>query len=165
MQEQKTAQLVYAEPPTSKEGLQAFIGLGSYYRRFIYQFAKLVRPLQYLLKTVEGKNTLVWDLQALAAFEAVKKAVTTAPILQPPRADLPYIVDSDASCDSVGAVLSQVVDNKERPVFFFSRVMTTAEKNYSVTEKEGLALIAGLQKFRVYLLGNVVVARCAARVW
>ena len=79
----------------------------------------------------------------------------SAPILAKPHFDKPFILDTDASQCAVGAILSQIgCDEQEHPIFYYSRVLTPAEKNYSVTEKECLAMVTAVSKFRAYILGN-----------
>ena len=101
-----------------------------------------------------------WGPEQKSAFEKLKVAVSTAPVLVKPRFDDAFIMDTDASDYAVGAVLSQLgQDNLEHPVYFHSRLLTPAERNYSVTEKECLAIVVGVAKFRAYILGNHTTVR------
>ena len=120
--------------PQTKEQLQFFIGLVSYYRRFIKGFGKIAYPLASLRNLPPKECMKRWGVSQENAFREIKLALCTAPILAKPRFDKPFVLDTDASQYAVGAVLSQLGDDeKEHPIFYYSRVLTPAEKNYSVT--------------------------------
>ena len=140
--------------PTSVTEVRRFMGLASYYRRFIYNFSSVAEPLRALTR----KNTsFVWTDACEEAMNVLKKKITSAPVLAYPSCDQPFTVETDASISGVGAVLSQVQeDGKLHPVAFASRSLSTAEKNYSVTELETLAVVWALTRFHSYLYGQTV---------
>jgi transposase InsO family protein len=125
-----------------------------YYRRFIENYARLASPLTELLKKdVE----YVWTGDRQQAFEELKKRLVTAPILSPPDWGKPFHVTLDASGWCQGAILWQEdEEGRERPIYYASRQMSPAEKNYTATEREALAVIYACKKFRHYLLGYEV---------
>jgi len=142
--------------PQCIRDVRAFYGLASYYRRFVKGFASIAEPLTRLTQ----KNVrFEWTEEAQTAFTKLKKALEDATTLAFPHPNIPCIVDSDASDVAIGAILSQVIDGVERPIAFYSKVMSTTQRNYCPTRRELLAVIAALQHFRHYLLGNHVTLR------
>lgn len=138
--------------PTSQKEIKQFLGLTGYYRRFIKDYAKLAKPLSKYLK-----KDIVIDLndkEYKIGFEKLKLILTSDQILSYPDFDLPFILTTDASNFALGAVLSQIQDNIEKPIAFGSRTLNKAEENYSTTEKEALAIIWAVEKYRPYLFGN-----------
>ena len=95
-----------------------------------------------------------WNDEQQEAFELLKHRLTTAPVLARPDFSKPFILQTDASSTAVGGVLTQVNDEgDEHPIVYFSRVLTSAERNYTTTERECLAIIVGIKKLRPYLEG------------
>ncbi|KAI5323844.1 hypothetical protein L3X38_032917 [Prunus dulcis] len=125
-----------------------------FYRRFIQDFSKIARPMCNLLAK---DMDFVFDQDCENAFNAVKKMLTTAPIIIPPDWSLPFELMCDASDYAVGAVLGQRVDKKPHAIYYASRTLNNAQLNYSTTEKELLAVIFALEKFRSYLITNKVI--------
>ena len=150
--------------PTNVTELRSFLGLASYYRRFIHHFAEVAAPL-YRLQ--EKGSTFRWTANCTDAFEMLKKKLTSAPILAFPRPSDTFILDTDASECGIGAVLSQRQEGIERVIAYGSRTLTKSERNYSTTRKELLALVYFLQHFRCYLLGQPFIVRTdhAALTW
>uniref|UniRef100_A0A674E7Q6 Gypsy retrotransposon integrase-like protein 1 n=1 Tax=Salmo trutta TaxID=8032 RepID=A0A674E7Q6_SALTR len=141
-------------PPTTKKELMRFLGMIGYYRGFCRNFSTVVAPLTELLK---AKAVYVWSSHCQQAFEDAKKLLTSTPVLAAPRVDLAFTLQVDASHVGAGAVLLQAdVSGVERPVSFFSRKFDRCQLNYSVIEKEALALIWALQHFEVYVGSGVV---------
>jgi len=136
--------------------LRQFLGIATYYRRFVKQFARIAAPLHRL--TTKG-NAWSWTPECEAAFQTLKHCLSQAPILSFPQFDHQFIVDADASGRGLGAVLSQVVDGKEQVVAYASRVLTKAERQYAATRREMLALVWSLSHFRPYLYGRPFVVR------
>ena len=136
--------------------MRAFYGLVGYYRRFIEGFATIAAPLTRL--TRKGVR-FVWSSEADDAFVRLKSAMLEVPTLAFPCPDRPCILDTDSSDVAYGSVLSQLIDGQERPIAFFSRVMSPAQQNYCSTRRELLAVIASLQHFRHYLLHVPVILR------
>ena len=125
--------------PRCLRDVRAFYGLVGYYRRFVAGFATIAEPLTRL--TRKGTK-FVWTDDADVAFNKLKDCMLEVPILTFPYPDRPCIVDTDSSDVAYGSVLSQVVDGQERPIAFFSRVMSTSQMNYCATRRELLAVIA-----------------------
>ena len=140
----------WPQPKTSQE-LQRFLGLASYYHKFIRNFASIARPLHHL---TEKGRPFKWTSECNSAFCKLKQHLTTAPILVYPDFSRPFILDTDASNDGIGAVLSQEYDGSECVVAYASRTLNKSERKYSVTRKELLAVVVFTQHFRTYLLGQ-----------
>ena len=128
--------------PNDKQQLRSFLGLCTYYRRFISGFADIAKPLS---KLSEEKRIFEWAKEAESAFQALKDALCTAPVLGYPRPGEKFIVDTDASNVGIGGVLSQVQDSGERDVAYFSKTLSKAERNYCVTRRELLAIVKTLR--------------------
>ena len=138
---------------TTKTELRSFLGLAGYYRRFIRNFAETSAALH---QATSGTGKLVWTEEMTFAFESLKKKLTEPPVLAFPDFDAPFVVETDASNVSLGAVLAQKKgDGKIHPLQYASRTMTSAERNYSTSEREALVIRFALKKFRVYLLSTV----------
>ena len=135
--------------------LQRFLGLASYYRRFIGHFAEMVVPLYRLL---DRDVPFKWSDQCQNAFLALKGKLSSQ-ILALPRTQDTFILDTDASDCGVGAVLSQSQDGQERVTAYGSHTLTKAERNYCTTRKEMLAVAYFIKHFRSYLLGHSFVLR------
>jgi len=142
--------------PHCLRDVRAFYGHVGYYRRFIEGFATVAEPLTRL--TRKGTK-FFWSSEADEAFARLKTAMLEVPTLAFPCPDRPCILDTDSSDVAYGSVLSQLVDGQERPIAFFSRVMSQAQQNYCSTRRELLAVIASLQHFRHYLLNVPVILR------
>jgi len=137
--------------PTNQTELRSFLGLATYYRRFISHFATITAPMTDLLKKDQEYN---WSSEAAAAFSTIKMALTTTPVLLLPDQSKPFRVTTDASDYAIGAVLSQDQGHGDQPIAFESRKMTPAELNYPIHEKELLAIIHALKIWRIYLEGH-----------
>jgi len=150
--------------PRNLSELRAFVGLCSYYRRFIPQFADIAAPLHDLQRK---DIPFVWTLLHEEAFMRLKEALTTAPVLGMPRENGTLILDSDSSDVALGCVLSQLQDGAEVVLAYASRALSRAERNYDVTKKELLAVVYGLKTFKQYVLGRRFVVRTdhAALQW
>jgi len=149
--------------PANIHEVRAFLGLTSYYRKFILGFADIATPLHRLT----GNVKFVWDEPCQKAFETLKGKLTSAPILVLPSDDLPYVLDTDASDYAMGAVLSQIVDGNERVIAYASRTFNKAERNYCTTRKELSAVVFFIAYFRQYILGHHFLVRTdhAALQW
>ncbi|GFS62763.1 retrovirus-related Pol polyprotein from transposon opus [Trichonephila clavipes] len=120
--------------------------MSQWYAKFIKNYADICEPL-YNLKRKLKRFIYIWSIEAQKAFDAVKAAKTKAPVLKFPDFKKPFELFTDASLIGVGAVLNQ----EQRPVVFASRTLSAAERNYTVTERECLAVVWALNKFRTYL--------------
>jgi len=127
--------------PNCLTDVRAFLGLASYYRKFVRGFATIAEPLTALMRK---KVHFSWSQEAQQAFDRLKKAIMEITSLSCPIPYLPCILDTDASDVAIGTVLSQKVDDEKRPIAFFSRVMNPAQKQYCTTRRELLAVISAL---------------------
>ena len=137
--------------PTSVRELRSFLGLCSYYRRFIKGFATVAKPLT---KLTHKNVKFVWTKECQEASDSLKHHLIQSPILAYPDFGKPFILDTDASDSGVGAVLSQMIDGEERVVAFASRTLSKTEQKYCVTRKELLAVVTYVKHFRHYLYGR-----------
>jgi len=141
-------------PPVNIRGIRSFLGHASFYRRFIKDFSFIARPLTRLLaKDVPFE----FDDACLPAFEIHKKALISAPIIQPLDWYLPFEITCDASDYAVGAVLGQTKDKKHHAIAYASKTLTGPKLNYATIEKELLAVVFAIDKFRSYLTGAKVI--------
>lgn len=116
----------------------------AYDRQFIRHFADVAAPLYKL----EQKCTAyIWNHECDAAFQTLKRNLTTAPVLAYPLFDLPFLVHTDASNVGLGTVLSQVQNGQERVIAYAAKSLSKTERNYSTTRKELLAMVWGLEHF------------------
>ena len=141
--------------PTCPKELKQFLGLSSYYRRFVQGFAQIAAPLYALT----DKKSWDWSTECGEAFMELKKRLITSPILILPRFHLDFILDTDASGEGLGAVLSQVVEGRECVIAYASRVLSRTEKKYCATRREMLALVWATRYFRPYLYGKSFTVR------
>ena len=132
--------------PKDAKALRSFLGLANYFRRFVRGYASLVAPLNELLRN--GKRWR-WLDKHQRAFDGVKEALTSPPVLALPDFTKPFEVWSDASVNGTGAVLMQ----EGRPVAYTSRKFIPAERNYTTGEQELLGVVRALQEFRCYVEG------------
>lgn len=141
----------FPEPNCVKQ-LHSFIGLASYFRKYIQNFASIARPLTDLLKK---DTSFEFNKEQRCAFNCLKERLTTKPVLQIFNPRLETEMHTDASCLAYAAILMQRSndDGGLHPVYFMSRKTNDAEKKYSSYELESLAIIEGVKKFRHYLYG------------
>ena len=141
-------------PPTTVKLVRSFLGHAVFYRRFIKDFSKIAKPLCNLL----AKDTpFVFDNQCMRAFETLRKMLISAPIIRAPDYTLPFEIMCDASDLALGAVLGQRVDKAPHAIYYASKTLSGAQLNYTTTEKELLAVVYALEKFRPYILGSKVI--------
>ena len=135
--------------PRTVSDLRSFLGLAGYYRKFVAGFARIAAPLTDLLRK---DVSFAWSPEAQSAFDALKSALTTAPVLAlfDPNAPAEIVVHTDASDFAIGAVLSQ----GGRPIAFESRKLTSAEQGYATHDREMLAIVHALRAWRPYLHGR-----------
>jgi len=138
--------------PENKTDIQAFLGFVNFYWRFIRDFSTKARPLFDLTCS---KQVWTWSGKEQAAFEDLKTAVTTAPVLVSPQESDPFRIKADSSDFATGAVLSQqsMTDGKWHPVAFYSKSLSSMERNYKIHDKEMLAIIRALEEWRHFLEG------------
>jgi hypothetical protein len=142
--------------PKNVAELRSFLGLTNHYKRFLHNYSTKVAALSELTKPQNPFN-LADNPPALEAFNWLKTAITTAPVLATPNFEAPFIVVTDASGFGVGATLMQndsdITGNPRRPLAFHSARLSSAERNYPVGEQELLAVVSALKKWRCYLEG------------
>lgn len=160
----KVEGIQHFQPPRNIKQVRSFLGLCGWYRRFLPDFATLTQPLTQLLHKDEKFN---WTSDQQQAFESIKAVLSEAPTLYCPDFSAPFEVQTDASLVGTGGVLLQHVNGEEKIVAYTSRTLSSAEKNYSVTERECLAVIHAIEKFRPYLENTsfTVVTDHASLVW
>ncbi|KAM0964170.1 hypothetical protein ACFX2A_023561 [Malus domestica] len=144
----------YLPSPTSVREIRSFLGHAGFYRRFIKDFSKISNPLCRLLQ-----KDVAFDFneECEKAFNHLKEMLTSAPIIVPPDWSFPFELMCDASDYALGAVLGQRKEKRPHVIYYASRTLNDAQLNYSTTEKELLAVVFALDKFRSYLLGTKVI--------
>jgi len=136
--------------PTSVKKVRQFLGMASWYRRFVPNFSAVAAPITKLT----GKKTKwSWGEEQEEAFQRLKEALTSAPVLACPDFTRRFVLQTDASSYGLGAVLTQHQEDGERVIAYASRTLNNAERNYSATELECLAVVWGIRKMRGYLEG------------
>jgi transposase InsO family protein len=138
--------------PTPKNVTQVrgILALGNYYRRFVKDFSKIVKPMTQL---TEKGRPFTWSSECETAFQTLKQALISPSIMGFPRDGGQFILDTDACDISIGAVLSQVQEGVPRVISYGSRTLNKAERNYCVTDRELLAVKFFCDYYRQYLLG------------
>jgi len=143
MNTDKVAAVTSWPAPRSGRGLWGFLGLAGYYRKFIRDFGIIAAPLTRLLR----KDAFTWDGEADVAFQALKGALSTGPVLQMPDFDKQFVVDCDASGAGFGAVLHQDAG----PLAFFSRPFAARHLKLAAYERELIGLVQAVRHWRPYL--------------
>ncbi|KAK8957341.1 hypothetical protein KSP39_PZI000693 [Platanthera zijinensis] len=142
----KIESMVTWPQPTKVRALRGFLGLTGYYRRFVKDYGKIARPLTQLLQ----KDSFHWHAEAEAAFEALKGAMSTTPVLALPDFSKDFVVETDASGVGIGAVLMQA----GRPLAYFSKALVPRTLGLSTYEKEMIVILHAVALWRPYLLGR-----------
>ena len=137
--------------PKNLHELRSFLGLCTYYRRFVPNFASVAASLHELTKK---SRTYHWTEIQENAFQTLKKLLCTAPLLSYPVAGEKFVLDSDASGYGIGGVLSQVVNDTERVIGYYSRILSKPERSYCVTRRELLAVLECIKHYHKYLYGQ-----------
>ncbi|GKD54475.1 reverse transcriptase domain-containing protein [Tanacetum coccineum] len=136
-------------PPTNIKGVRSFLGHAGFYQRFIKDFSKIARPITKLLE----KDTLFeFNDECQKAFELLKEKLTCAPMIVSPNWNLSFELMCDASDFAVGAVLGEKDDKNFHPIYFARKTLNPVEQKYTVTEKELMAVVFAVDKFRSYLI-------------
>ena len=148
--------LVEWSQPKTVTDVRAILGLGSYYRRFVKDFSKLVHPL---IQLTRKDTSFIWTDDCEEAFQKLKVALVGPDVMGYPRQDCSFILDTDACDVSIGAVLSQFQDGRERVIAYASRVLNKTQRNYCVTDRELLAVVHFTTHFRHYLMGTEFTVR------
>lgn len=148
--EKVSAILHYPSPKNVKE-VRSLCGLLSWYRKFVNDFASIVAPITNLTK--KNVKTFKWTEEAEEALNKMKIILTSNPVLFMPDFSKPFVIESDASNDGAGGVLLQHIDGQDRVIEYMSQKLSPTQINYSVTEKECLALVLAIEKWRSYIEG------------
>ncbi|KAL1317482.1 hypothetical protein AAHE18_15G136800 [Arachis hypogaea] len=141
-------------PPANIKAIRSFLGHAGFYRRFIKDFSKIAKPLSNLLA---ADMLFMFDTECLQAFETLKAKLVIAPVISAPDWTLPFKLMCDASDHAIGAVLGQRHYKLLQVIYYASRVLNDAQKNYTTTEKELLVVVYAIDKFRSYLVGSKVI--------
>ncbi|KAL6332918.1 hypothetical protein AAG906_019923 [Vitis piasezkii] len=150
----KVELIVKLPSPTTVKRVRQFLGHAGFYRRFIKDFSNLSKPLCELL----GKDAaFIWDERCQKSFDQLKQFLTTTPIVRAHNWQLPFEVMCDASDFAIGAVLGQREDGKPYVIYYASKTLNEAQRNYITTEKELLAVVFALDKFRAYLVRSFII--------
>lgn len=139
--------------PTTKRKVRAFIGFMNFYRRFIPNFAEIAAPLTDLTAK-KAPNKVVWRECHQLAFESLKKAITSYPVLHNPDFTKDFILQTDSSDRGIGAVLLQEVEGNRHPILYVSKKLLAREQAYSTIEKECLAIVRSVVALKEYLYGK-----------
>ena len=131
--------------------MRAFVGFCSYYRRFVPQFAQVAAPLYQL---TEGNKAFQWNDHCQEALTKLKTALITAPVLAYPSAEDQFVLDTHASDDGIGAVLSQVQGGDEKVLAYYSKTLSKSERRYCVTRKELLAVVTSIRHFIITCMAS-----------
>jgi len=142
--------ILQARTPKIKKQLRSFLALVGFYRAYVPNFAVIAVPLTDLTKK-GSPNVLQWSDVHERAFSTLKRCVCNPPLLQLPDVSKPFILQTDAACDGLGAILLQESEQTKHPVTFASQKLLPREQNYSVIEREALAIIWGVKRYHNYL--------------
>jgi hypothetical protein len=151
----KIVDIIKWKIPQTIKKLRGFLGLTGYYRRFIKGYATICQPLFAALK----KDQFTWGPPQQAAFEALKAVMSSPPLLSLPNFTKAFTLETDACASGIGAVLMQ----EGHPLAFFSKCLGPKNSAMSIYEKEGLAILEALKKWRHYFLGNKVIIKIDQR--
>jgi hypothetical protein len=141
-------------PPTNVKGIHSFLGHAGFYQRFIQNFSQIARPLTHLLAR---DAPFIFTEECLKAFHTLMKALISPLVIQPPNWHLPLEIMCDTSNYVVGVVLGQSKDKKHYAISYASKTLTGPQLNYATIEKELLAVVFTIEKFRSYLVGAMVI--------
>jgi hypothetical protein len=131
--------------------LRSFLGLTGYYRRFIEGYGIICRPLFNALK----KDSFKWDNEQEASFQQLKQVMSTAPVLALPDFTKPFISETDASGLGIGAILMQ----RGQPIAFLSKTLGPKAQGASIYEKEAMAILEALKKWKHYFSTTSLIIR------
>ena len=165
----KIAAIQELAPPSTVRQVRQLLGLFGYYRKFVKDYSRVAKPITDLLQghTEASVKRIVWPDAADAALKLLKKELSDRVLLSFPDYSYPLDIHCDASSIGIGGVLSQVIEGDERPLFFFSRVLSDCETRYHSLELECLSVIWSLRQTRQWTLGHPVriMTDCRSLIW
>jgi transposase InsO family protein len=147
----KVTAITNAPRPTSHDDVKRFLGLVTYYSKFIPNTSTLTYPLRLLL---QKHRKFYWSSACEAAFMQLKNEIASEKVLTPFNPDLPLVIDCDASPTGISGILSHTINGIDKPIAFASRSLTKTEMNYSQLDREALAIVFALKKFYYYIYGR-----------
>lgn len=161
---EKVSAILNIPSPSNVTEVRRFLGMASWYRRFLPNFSTLIAPLSNLLRK---NRKFQWDSVCEEAFQSAKEHLIKAPVLSCPDFTLPFVIQTDASGYGIGAVLTQQIGDNEKVICYLSRSLNKNERNYSTTERECLAVLWAIEKLRPYVEGSkfTVVTDHYSLVW
>lgn len=146
----KITPILNYKTPRNVRDVRRLIGMASWYRRFIPEFSKIIAPISDLIS--KTKKSIKWSDAADEAFQKLKEALISEPVLMPPDFEKEFTIQCDASDVGIGGILTQKdEENNERVIGYYSKKLTKAEKKFTVTEKECLAVMRSIEHFRPYI--------------
>ena len=148
MEQEKIKAVKEWKTPMKIKDVESFLGFANFYQRFIHNFSYTARPLNEL----KGKKEWKWEKEHQEAFEELKEKIMSQLVLSLPRREEKFRIETNALGHAIGGVLSQEQDGKWKPIAFLSRIMQAVEQNYEIYDKELLAIVEALIKWRQYLL-------------
>ena len=151
MEQDKVKAVKEWKMPTKIKEVESFLRFANFYWRFIQNFSHIVKPLNDL----KGKKKQKWEEEHQQAFQEIKNKITIQLVLSLPKRKGKFRVETDASEHTIGEVLSQEQEVKWKLIAFLSRTMQQAERNYEIYNKELLAIVEALAKWRQYLLDTM----------
>ena len=153
---EKVTKIIQLEIPRTKKQVRSIIGLISFYRRYIPHLSGIISPLVEMTKKNQPAK-VKWTSECQEALEKIQDILSSEPVLAIPDIKKPFTLRTDASNEGLGAVLMQEGQDDQdcfHPVAYASRKLLDREKNYSIVERECLAVVWGIDKFARYLYGN-----------
>lgn len=156
----------YPEPKNIK-GVRRLIGLAGWYSRFIPNYSTIISPITDLLKKSKSNGKFQWTVQASDALKIIVDRLTSEPVLANADYSKPFTIQADASDVGIGAILVQGEKDDEHVVAYFSQKLSSAQRKYQTTERECLAVIHAIDKFRPYIEGVkfTVITDHASLLW
>ena len=137
--------------PQNLSDVRSFLGLASYYRKFIQNFSSIAYPLTRL---TQKNKPFEWTIESENAFITLKCLLTNTPILAYPYVKEPFILDTDASTFGVGDVLSQIQYGEEKVLAYGNKILSKSQSKYCTTYREHLAVVTFIKQFKQHLYGR-----------
>lgn len=163
----KVESIVNYPAPRSIKDTRRLVGLAGWYSRFIPEYASIMAPITDLLRKTKNKEKFCWTDKAEDAMTKIKLRLTSEPVLANPDFSKQFVIQADASDIGIGAVLLQGENDDEHVIAYWSQKLTSAQKKYHTTERECLAVLEAIDKFRPYVEGSkfLVLTDHASLVW